>query len=96
MVTTTAKSSKIRPIVTVDDLEEESRCALEEEEPKWRTEMTVALSRALEATDAELFERVFDGLLQLIIDYTGFRTCHGMSGATSVATKVRSFKRTKQ
>lgn len=34
--------------------------------------MTEELSNALEATDAELYDAIFDGLLRLIVEYVPF------------------------
>lgn len=36
--------------------------------------MTSALIHAIESIDAEIYERVFDGLLRLIVDFLSFRT----------------------
>lgn len=52
--------------------------------------MVNALSRAIDSIDAELYDRVFDGLLRLIVAYVSFRTlCRRFSSRRcSVATRA--------
>lgn len=43
---------------------------------RWRSEVATALTHALEATDAELYDSIFDGLLRLIVAYVPVGMSH--------------------
>lgn len=55
-----------------------------------KEELTAALARAIEETDTEIHERVFDSLLQLIVAFVPFRKLSKDTASQSVPYRRRS------